>query len=110
MPRFLLPATVANDDFFWIWQDPGRVEFLILCHGFIAAIAYSMFFKIVELAGPVFYSFSAYLIAITGIAWGWIIFDESHPDHFWLAVMLIFAGLAIVNNRRLRGPVGAVSD
>ena len=97
---FLLPATLLNGDFFWLWQDPGLPELLIVCHGVIAAVAYSLFFKIVELAGPVFYSFSTYLIAITGIVWGWIIFGETHPQHFWLAVLLIFVGLGIINFRR----------
>jgi drug/metabolite transporter (DMT)-like permease len=97
---FLLPATLVNGDFFWLWQDPGLAELLIVCHGVIAAVAYSLFFKIVALAGPVYYSFSTYLIAVTGIAWGWVIFGETHPQHFWLAVGLIFVGLGIINFRR----------
>lgn len=96
----LLPITVASGNLVLIWQDPGLVEALIVAHGFIAAAAYSMFFKIVELAGPVFYSFSTYIIAITGIFWGWLIFAEIHPVHFWLAVASIFVGLAIINYRR----------
>ena len=101
---FLLPITVASGNFVPLWEDPGLVEALIVCHGFIAAAAYSMFFKIVELEGPVFYSFSTYIIAITGILWGWVIFSESHPAHFWLAVALIFSGLAITNYRRREKP------
>lgn len=101
---FLFPITLATDNLVLLWDDPGLVQALIVCHGFIAAIAYSLFFKIVELAGPVFYSFSTYIIAITGILWGWLIFDESHPSHFWLAVASIFVGLAIINYRRALKP------
>jgi len=97
---FLLPATVLNGDFFLLWRNFGLVEALIVCHGIIAAVAYSLFFKIVELAGPVFYSFSTYIIGITGIGWGWMIFGETHPEHFWFAVALIFTGLTIVSTRR----------
>lgn len=96
----LLPVAVWTDAFFPIWKNPGFVEALIVLHGVIAAVAYSLFFKIVELAGPVFYSFSTYIIAITGIGWGWVVFGESHHQLFWLAVVLIFAGLTIVNLRR----------
>jgi drug/metabolite transporter (DMT)-like permease len=102
---FLLPLTLASGQLILLWDDPGLVEALIVCHGFIAAVAYSMFFKIVELAGPVFYSFSTYIIAINGILWGWVIFDESHPSHFWIAVAAIFLGLAIINYRRAAKPV-----
>lgn len=108
---FLLPATVLNGDFFLLWRNPGLVEALIVSHGVIAAVAYSMFFKIVELAGPVFYSFSTYIIGITGIGWGWVVFGETHPQHFWLAVALIFTGLTIVSTRRgskiVKGNAGA---
>jgi len=102
---FLLPITLASGQLILLWDDPGLVEALIVCHGFIAAVAYSLFFKIVELAGPVFYSFSTYIIAINGILWGWVIFDESHPSHFWIAVAAIFLGLALINYRRAAKPV-----
>jgi drug/metabolite transporter (DMT)-like permease len=97
---FLLPITLASGNLVLLWEDPGLVQALIVVHGFIAAAAYSMFFKIVELAGPVFYSFSTYIIAVNGIFWGWIVFAETHPPHFWLAVASIFIGLAIINYRR----------
>ena len=93
---------LLNGDFYPIWRDPGRVEFLIVLHGLIAAMAYTMFFKIVQLAGPVFYSFSAYIIAICGLGWGWFIFGESHGQLFWVAVLLIFSGLALVNYRHYK--------
>ena len=98
----LLPLAVANGDFFLPGRHPVAVEALIVLHGVIAAVAYSLFFKIVGLAGPVFYSFSAYIVALTGIGWGRIIFGETHPRHFWLAVLLIFIGLAVINSRRGR--------
>ena len=98
----LFPVTLLSGNLVLIWRDPGLVEGLIVAHGIIAAVAYSLFFKIVELAGPVFYSFSTYIIAVTGILWGWFVFGETHPAHFWLAVAAIFSGLAIINYRRVR--------
>ena len=103
---FLLPATLFAGDFFLLWRDAGLVELLIVCHGLIAAVAYSLFFRIVQLAGPVFYSFSTYVIAITGIGWGWLVFAESHPRHFWLAVAMIFSGLALIQYRQRHPATG----
>ena len=99
---FLLPTAVIWDQFHPIWQDPGAEEWLILGHGLIAAIAYSLFFKIVELAGSVFYSFSSYIIALTGIGWGMLIFNEQHGIEFVIAVLFIFGGLSLVNKRKSR--------
>jgi len=97
---FLLPTAILTNEYLSIWKDPGLVESLVVVHGIIAAIAYSLFFKIVELAGPVFYSFSTYIIGITGIGWGWFIFGETHHYSFWFAVALILGGLTVVNLRR----------
>jgi drug/metabolite transporter (DMT)-like permease len=97
---FLLPAAIVSEQFHPIWHAPGRAELLILCHGVIAATAYTLFFKIVELAGSVFYSFSSYIIALTGIGWGMLIFGEQHGIGFIVAVALIFCGLMIVNSRQ----------
>ena len=107
---FLAPVTLLAGDYFPIWEDAGLVEALIVCHGIIAAVAYSLFFRIVQLAGPVFYSFSTYVIAITGIGWGWLVFGESHPGHFWLAVALIFCGLALIQFRQRKSPPPAKPD
>ena len=97
---FLLPITLISGQFHPIWQNPGLPEGLMLIHGTLAAISYSLFFKIVELAGAVFYSFSHYVIALTGLAWGMILFDETHGASFWMAVLLIFGGLTLVNARQ----------
>ncbi len=97
---FLLPTAVYMGQFHPIWVEPGRIEGLILFHGVLAAVAYSLFFKIVALAGAVFYSLSHYLIALTGLAWGWLLFGETHNMMFWLAVLCILSALTIVNLRQ----------
>ena len=45
---FLLPTALITGEFLPIWKNPGFVESLIVLHGVIAALAYSMLFKIVE--------------------------------------------------------------
>jgi len=96
---FLLPAALVSGQFHPLWVMPGLPEALIVLHGVMAAAAYSLFFRIVQLAGPVFYSQSAYVIAVTGIGWGMIVFGEHHGGWFWAAVILILGGLTLVNVR-----------
>ena len=50
----LMPITLLSGNLILLWENPGLVECLIVAHGIIAAVAYSLFFKIVSLAGPVF--------------------------------------------------------
>ena len=73
---------------------------MMIVHGVMAGISYSLFFRIMELAGAVFYSMSHYVIALTGVAWGWLIFGETHGTVFWLAVVLILLGFSLVNQRQ----------
>ena len=96
----LLPAALLTGTLHPIWQGPTVVTALILAHGAIAATAYALFFILLRVAGPVYYSQSAYVIAVTGIGFGMLVFDERHPGGFWLAVLLIFAGLLLVNLRQ----------
>ncbi len=99
---FLTPLALASGQFYPIWADISTEALLIVFHGTVAAIAFTLFFKIVELAGAVFYSYSSYVIAATGIGWGMLIFDERHGPVFGVAVLLIFAGLAVINARTAR--------
>ncbi len=98
---FLLPVSLATGQFHPFWNGFGLPEAMMLFHGILAGIAYSLFFRIVELAGAVFYSMSHYVIALTGVAWGWIAFGEIHGVGFWFAVLLILSGLSLVNLRQV---------
>ena len=67
------------------------------------ATAFLLYFRSLGAHGGVVTSQTGYIITITGIAWGWLLFDE-RPG--WLtipAALLVFAGLALVTlpGRRL---------
>ena len=66
----------------------------------VSSIAYFIFFEVLRLAGPVFMSFTGYVVTLTGIAWGVALFGERHSAWVWAAAALIFVGLALVNLRR----------
>jgi len=62
----------------------------------VSALAYMMFFYSIRTAGPVFASQCAYIVTISGILWGIIIFSEVHTIWVWLSVVVMMAGLALV--------------
>ncbi len=62
----------------------------------ITALAFIVYFRSLGAHGGVVTSQTGYIITITGIAWGWVLFGE-RPG--WLtipAALLVFAGLALV--------------
>jgi drug/metabolite transporter (DMT)-like permease len=76
----------------WTPADP-----FILFHGLVAATAFPLFFLLVALRGALFYSQTTYVIAISGILWGMVVFGERPTPLFWGAVVLVLGGLVLTN-------------
>ncbi len=62
-----------------------------------SALAYGLFFHSIRVAGPVFASQCAYVITISGVLWGIILFAETHTLWVWSSVIVMLLGLAMVN-------------
>ena len=59
-----------------------------------------MFIYLITYAGAVFATQVAYLVAISGVAWGIIIFDEHHSIWVWLSLASILTGLILIRPRK----------
>lgn len=66
----------------------------------IATFAHFLFFVILNRAGPVFFSQVAYVVTIAGVLWGMLLFGETHGAWIWLSLVLLLAGVALVNPRK----------
>ena len=66
----------------------------------INAVGYGLFIYLITYAGAVFATQVAYLITISGVAWGIIIFDEQHSVWVWLSLACILTGLTLIRPRR----------
>ncbi|WP_424965229.1 response regulator [Dinoroseobacter sp. S375] len=68
---------------------------LLLCA--VASLSIISSYKLIELAGPVFASQSAYAMTICGIGWGMLLLGETLSAAAWIAVAFIFAGFVLVS-------------
>jgi len=75
----------------------GIPEIAIAAQILISALGYVVFFHLVKVAGPVFFSQVGYVVTLTGILWGFLLFHERLQTTVYLAAGVIFAGLALVN-------------
>lgn len=64
---------------------------------FGSAIAYAMFFYTIKVSGPVFASQCAYVVTISGVIWGIIVFSEQHTLWIWTSVIVMLLGLLLVS-------------
>lgn len=71
-------------------------DWALLMHAAMSWIGSLLFFEVVRLAGPVFFSQVGFLITLWGVFWGWLLFGETHSAWVWGAMLAIFAGLALV--------------
>ena len=96
----LLPVALMTDSFFIPQFPPQTVDIAVIGLGIITVVAYTMFVMSVALFGSVFASQVGYLVTLTGVFWGILIFDESHSVWVWLSLLSMIIGLALVTPRR----------
>jgi len=101
----LLPLAIYFEHLFIPHFPPGQLEWSILGIAMISAVAYSSFVFLIVSAGPVFASQVGYMVTLSGVFWGIIIFDDRYSASVWLALMVMLVGLTLVRPRRNKTPV-----
>jgi len=101
----LIFASLATDTFHPMWNNFELEDGLILLHMVLAAITFFMYFLLLRRAGPVYFSQVAFIVTLNAIMWGVFIFDEQHSLWIWLALALIFFGVALVNLGQKNNPL-----
>jgi drug/metabolite transporter (DMT)-like permease len=95
----LVPLVIATDSFVsfaWPW---GTTEWAIVGMAAINVVSYWLFIYLVGTTGPIFASQMAYLVMVSGVLWGILIFAESHSGWIWGALGVMLAGLALVGRK-----------
>ncbi len=83
-------------DLFAPWSAP---EWALLFSSLFHVAAYSGYIWLVSMAGPVFSSQVAYVVTLAGVLLSALILSESYSGWVWMALILMLAGLALVQPR-----------
>ena len=83
-----------DESWTWLASDAG-LSIVGIAIG--SGIAYAMFFYTIKTSGPVFASQCAYVVTLSGVIWGIIIFSEQHTLWIWMSVMVMLLGLVLVS-------------
>lgn len=82
----------------WLFDGPLGEEHVALVAGMvIVAGIWWLSLELVLLAGPVFMSLFDNVATLAGVAWGILIFSESHSAWVWGALALLLLGVYLVN-------------
>ena len=105
---FLLPLALISGTYVVMTDGWGVVHSAATATGVISGVAYTCLLYVINTSGPVFASQTAYIITLSGVGWGMVIFDERHSVFIWLALALTLLAIALVTPRapRATGMVG----
>ena len=78
----------------------GQPEWAQVTLSLLSIMAYCGYVWLVTRAGPVFAVQVSYLVTIFGVFWAFVILGERYPSSVWASLILMLAGMALVQPRR----------
>ncbi len=63
----------------------------------LSSVGYILFFELLRVAGPVYYSSVGCVVALVGLFWGNVIFKEGHSHVEWIAIVCILCAIFLVS-------------
>ncbi|WP_420860924.1 DMT family transporter [Algirhabdus cladophorae] len=95
----MVPVTLATGQ--WISPLPGYgvADLGIVASSLAHVAAYVCYFWLIGRAGSVFAIQVSYLATGFGVLWAMVILSETYSNTFWLAMLIMFVGLFLVQPR-----------
>ena len=92
-----LVAGLIDNSVYPAWQSFGHVETVLAFFALTTAVAFLTFYAVITMAGAVYLGQAGYLVTLFGVGWGVLFFGEEPSAWLLLAVVLVAAGVALVN-------------
>ena len=89
-----------TDNFMPVPLPVTTLTWTILGISLIGATAYTLFVLTIANSGPLFASQVAFLVTISGVLWGMLIFGETHSSWVWLSLILMLIGMSLVSPKK----------
>lgn len=98
---FLLAMVTLTQSWSNLLDYEPTIIMLTLFHGSMSALAFTLLFVLLRIAGPVYFSQVAYLVTLFGIGIGMLAFQERFDFWFWISLVVIFVGILLVNRKQV---------
>lgn len=96
----ITPIIFFTNNFHPILFPLSTPDLFILIEIILSSIGYVLFFELLRVAGPVFYSLVGCIVALAGLFWGYIIFHEHIKLIEWLSVLFIISAIFLVSKKK----------
>lgn len=95
----LLPFVCISNNFYHFHLPLTIPDWVILLEIILSSMGYVLLFKLIKLAGPVYYSLVDTIVSLTGLFWGYIIFQEQLNPWSMSAIFFILTALLLVTQK-----------
>lgn len=96
----LLPLVLIKGDFYMLHLPFNAPDRVIILEIVLSSIGYVLFFQLIKVAGPVYYSLVDTIVSLTGLMWGYVLFHERLNHWVSMAIFLILLGLISVTQQQ----------
>jgi drug/metabolite transporter (DMT)-like permease len=94
------PLAVSTGGWVDVFTPWGPAEWALLLSALCHVVAYTSYIWLVGVAGPVFASQVAYVVTVSAVFLSVLILGEAYSGWVWSALVLMIAGLLLVQPRR----------
>ncbi len=94
---------VVFASFNWQWQDVetwNRGHSAILFMAAISLVDIYIYFELIRIKGPIYTSHANYVMVVSGVLWGMVIFAERPSPLMWISAVLLIASLYLVGRSK----------
>ncbi len=103
-----VPLALASGQWIDLIRPWGDAEFALLSLSILHALCYAGYVWLVGHAGTVFAAQASYLVTGCGVFWSIVLLGESYSGWVWGSMLLMTAGLILVQPRSAPGEPGAM--
>ncbi len=96
----LLPLIIGTHSFYMFHLPLTMPDGVVILEIMLSSLGYMLFFKLIRIAGPVYYSLVDTIVVLTGLFWGHMIFGEKLNQWTTIAVYLILFALLLVTRQQ----------
>ncbi|MEM9437990.1 MAG: DMT family transporter [Pseudomonadota bacterium] len=94
-----MPLAFTSGQFFNPAAEWSAADLAIIASSLVHAVVYTTYVWLVSRAGPTFAVQVSYLVTGFGVCWAMLLLNEGYSPFIWVALVLMFAGMALVQPR-----------
>ena len=105
-----MPFVLVSGNFYALHFPFTAPDLVILLEIILSSVGYVLFFQLLKIAGPVYYSLVDTIVSLTGLFWGFLLFHEKLNGWTASSIILILLALILVTHQQRKAAAALFSS